>query len=148
MRKQKNPVHRCPSSGIWYYVYLKPDWKLVAECGDTLQHMTYWPRVIVPMLAAHYGLDVVAFNMLMPLSESMPRGRVTSELYGESCTIAHGNDFPSGTFEDEQLAILVKAFKLGHRCEHDKVMIVFEEHETMRPDHKRRLQKIIGKVPY
>lgn len=143
----KNPpgVGRDASDGIWYYVWLKPEWKLYVLYGELIQHADQWRESVVPDIAKHYKIDS---RPLAPLYYSMPRGRVVSERYGEKYRIVHGGDFPSSLGESAEIKSLVGLFGLSNRMILGKVSVEFHEHETMDADHQKRMKKIIGKIPY
>ena len=68
-----------PSSGIWYYVYFKPDWRLeVYRSTDYgfIRHEDAWKNYIVPELAKHYKLTPTQVRDLADAYQGMPRGRV------------------------------------------------------------------------
>ena len=144
-----------PSTGIWYYVWLRPHWKLFVDrepltqhmiYWPLTQHMIYWPQKVVPRLVRHYKLNDASRLELLPLSQSMPRGRVT--YIGDGCyDIYHGAEWPAA-IDRAPIRIIANAFGLRRQYAEFLVMGCFREHEEMRADHKRRLQKIIGKVSY
>lgn len=139
--KRHNPG--ASSSGIWYYVYLDPHWIMMISQNGLDQHMHFWPEKVVPVLQAHYGLNSSDASKLKPLYASMPRGRVVDFQYGSSFEIVHGNDFPSCLSKSSQIKEVKSLFNLPVRTK-DAV----HEHEMMIKDHKKRLQRIIGKVAY
>ncbi|MGD0088561.1 MAG: hypothetical protein ABSE73_01450 [Planctomycetota bacterium] len=143
--RKRNPL---PLGGIWYYLWLRPTWHLCFVTDERVQHMTYWPRVVVPKLQEHYNLSPVEVRSLFVLYAAMPRGRIVSQLYGKEWILAHGGDFPHGLDPDSEIDRLIKQFNLRGQRTTGKLEIVVHEHEMMIPRHKRAIQKIIGKVPY
>jgi len=109
MRQQASAMIKeasAPKDGIWYWVFLKPDWKLVAWAfpardKKNVNHIDLWPKVCQSFLAPHYKWNQSQLNEAMRLPYSMPRGRVTSEVFeenGQTMTyffIRHGSDTPA-----------------------------------------------------
>lgn len=134
--------------GIWYYVWLKPNWHLSVQYGDQVQHYFQWRDIVVPLLVDHYKLSHEQAEKLSPIHTAMPRGRVVGEFYGREFTMAHGGDFPRGQSEQGEIKRLMGVFNLSKMAVLGKVKVITHDHEKMTTDHKKRLQKIIGKVPY
>ena len=96
LRRRLLHEDRRPSEGIWYWVYLKPDWELRVfkntEYGDFLTHVDVWEDYIAPLLAEHYN---VSLKSLINIPYAMPRGRVVKRKDG-TWFLYHGNDAPGG----------------------------------------------------
>ena len=144
--RRKNPpgIGLDASGGIWYYIWLAPKWLRHIERDEMAQHISAWTDRIITMLVEHYELGPNDENKLFALFRSMPRGRVITEGYGESFSVAHGDDFPNELSTIKELDDIVREFGLPLR----KVRFAYQPHETMSSEHKKAIQQIIGKVPY
>ena len=142
----KNPpgISYDATGGLWYYVWLKPNWVFMGTKQEYAQHPAIWAEEILPAIGEHYQLSDGAFEKLFLLFRAMPRGRVMSVNYGQRFRIAHGSDFPSSIGMTQGILQVKHHFGLGRRC----VETEQQEHETMDREHQRTIQKIIGKVPY
>jgi len=149
---------RKPSTGIWYYVYLKPKWVLMtfsdAEYG-ALSHYEAWMKYIVPKLIDHYDIED-NIDDLEDAYRGVPRGRVdvTTDLEmglraegGPKFFLLHGDDFPSGT-KSGQLGKIMSRFNLSHLAARGVVVDKAVDHEKMDPEHQKIVTSIVGEVPY
>jgi len=134
------------TEGIWYYVYLKPDWDLMIERSADAQHVNYWKEKVVPLLLDWYKLDESFRIKLSGLSAAFPRGRVLADDGRHG--IYHGDDFPRGLRLEGEIKRIISGFGLSRYQILKKVDVRFEPHEQMERSQKTKLQKIIGKVPY
>jgi hypothetical protein len=134
------------TEGIWYYVYLRPDWHLMYDLDPNASHLQFWRKTVAPMLMDWYKLDDSARVKLSELSTSMPRGRVllNERRYG----IYHGDDFPKGLSRDGELKKIVSAFGLSRYYILKRVDVCFEPHECMDKKQQTALRKLLGKIPY
>lgn len=151
MSKRRNPAIGNPKGGIWYYVYLKPCWLRLPLFDERAQHMLWWPEHLVGMLVEYYNLEAADARALRPLYAAMPRGRITSKSYRpkDGVYLAHGGDFPRKLgSEASQIREVISEFGLQTIYEAGNVEVIEHEHEMMVKDHQKRIQKIIGKVPY
>jgi hypothetical protein len=162
-RKPARPESREPMTGIWYYVYLHPEWKLETfrtdEYGEGVDHFGAWGTHIVPILRAHYQLDDRTTARLKETAYGMPRGRVdriSPEIYkvGErpgDWVFFHGDDFPSGLVRASQERKLISAFGLSRvaAVNPDKIRFEVSAHEKMIPEEREGIQKLLGiRIPY
>ena len=145
-----------PSEGIWYYIYLKPEWGFLhwkfTEYPTAYDHPKVWVDYVLPVLVKHYKLTDDQTDKLKPLYYSMPRGRINhlAFLPGHSSSgrwvVAHGRDFPLD--EDSELKNIVNAFNLSGLVLWKMVDFEVADHEKMSKRHMEDIQKIIGPVPY
>jgi len=138
-----------PSEGIWWYVWLKPRWRIeafkVTEYGE-LNHSDVWPKYVAPMIAAHYKVPIGSevYNSLAEVYASMPRGRV--EERDGRWVFNYGDDFPVDPKKAQMQ--LPGEFELYRHLLAGKVVFRVSEHEGMIEDDKDIIQRIIGKIPY
>lgn len=147
-------------TGIWYYVYLEPDWRLETwradEHGEDVDHLGVWRTYLVPVLKDHYKLDDRAAERLKGLAYGVPRGRLDqteSEVRGRpgDWVFYHGQDFPSGLTEESERRKLMSAFGLSRLAAKapDKIRFELSKHEQMVPEEKDQLGKILKvAIPY
>lgn len=138
-------VNEEPKEGLWYYVWLKPEWCLHFAFGQ-VGHVFEWRNTVVPALVKHYGLDNSQALAIRDLTYSMPRGRVV--LDGNEVYIGHGNDFPAKTDYDDEMRRIVNEFELGRHLILGRVHVGLESHEKMNKRQQKAVQEVIGKVPY
>lgn len=136
-----------PSEGIWYWVWLRPKWKLTefkkTEYGD-MTHEDAWTRYVSGKIAKHYG---VSNDDLKDAYTGMPRGRVVR--IGKKDVLwvfYHGDDTPI-SFGRAKFQ-LVSRFELRKQASEGQTGFQFHEHETMQEDDMAIVQRSIGKVPY
>jgi hypothetical protein len=153
---------RKPSSGLWYYVYFAPSWKrevFLATAHGSIGHDIAWKDYVVPELMKHYKIaDRDQERALVSAYRGMPRGRVDMSASSNEFRMAgekpnawylfHGDDFPKGLIAESEKSLLVSDFHLTNFAVRDLVEFKFARHETMLPEHKEIVQKIIGHVPY
>jgi hypothetical protein len=150
-----------PSSGIWYYVYFKPDWRLeVYKSSDYgfIGHEDAWKRYIVPELVKHYKLTSAQARDLADAHQGMPRGRVDISastggfrIEGEEpgmWYLFHGSDSPIQRSEKKEMDALISQFNLIGLALRDKVQFKHKGHETMNAEDMETVQKILGPIPY
>lgn len=153
-----------PSQGMWYYLYLKPKWVRVIiksrEYGH-YQHVDFWDKYIVHKLIDYYALSREELNFLSDLSYSMPRGRVSYsgrslsdiEIVGmqeleDTWYMDYGNDIPSPLNPESEKRKLISGFNLTGPANNDKVVFRKVPHEMMIPEEQKKMQELIGHVPY
>lgn len=149
---------RRPSPGIWYYIYLAPEWKRLAfryiEYPKVPDHPTAWQEYVVPALTTHYKLTPEQARQLEDLPYAMPRGRVDltanqpNDPISNKWLMSFGNDFPAGLDVETEKGRLINDFNLANFACRDMVIFTVHEHEKMTLKHKDAIQKIIGPVPY
>ena len=142
------------SVGPFYFVYLRPRWKLYAKPTDseaeTLGHPEFWRQLCTDQFAPHYSIrDERVIIRLRELCYAMPRGRCSQDLRRRKAspalwTIYHGGDFPDGHSNEHWAAAILAAFNMK-KCQ---AQFTFDEHETMQADDQERLQQIVGRIPY
>jgi hypothetical protein len=137
-----------PQEGIWYYVWLKPDWVLLWEYGTFAQHISMWSTRVIPALVEHYELTSEQSKAISGAYTGMPRGRVVSEQYGKKWRVVHGDDFPKGTRKSTEVKQIIGVFGLSSHAITGRVSVEVHEHEKMSGDHKARLRKSLGRIPY
>jgi hypothetical protein len=135
-----------PSEGIWYWVWLKPKWKLMefkaTEYGD-LTHEDAWRRYVSDNLVVHYNIRE-GVDEIKDAYTGMPRGRVAH--VGKKWVFYHGDDTPIN-FAKAKIQI-VSRFELTKQALAGQVEFKFDEHETMQEDDRAIVKKYIGDVPY
>ncbi len=150
-------------TGIWYYVYLDPDWTLLTfrtdDHGEGVDHLGVWGTHIVTLLKAHYKLDDRTAGRIRETAYGMPRGRVdriepdihkVGERPGD-WMFYHGEDFPTGLTEESEHRKLISAFGLSRLAAKapDKIRFEPSKHERMVPEEKALLQKLLNlNIPY
>jgi hypothetical protein len=146
-----------PCVGPWYWVYLRPRWRLFAAPvraeQETIGHPEFWRQIVVGFLAPHYGVtNPRKIEMLAQLCYSMPRGRCAMPMrrpgHPPSWAVYHGGEFPAGSDPENLKRTLLRRFGLTTEAKRGGVRFVLDEHEIMQDDDQRRLQRIIGPVPY
>ncbi|MDP1712424.1 MAG: hypothetical protein Q8K86_08205 [Candidatus Nanopelagicaceae bacterium] len=146
-----------PRIGIWYYLWLKPEWVLKAMPvkigGPGIQHYKVW-SVLAEEAAKHFNLNDEQLRVVARLPYSMPRGRVD---YRDLKTGAaqrrfilyHGNDFPSTLDVAAETRRIIGEFNLTSQLlNHQNVGPQFDEHETMLIKQQEELRKVLGDIPY
>jgi hypothetical protein len=143
-----------PAAGIWYFVWLKPVWKLEVykdtEYGDST-HMDVWAKYVADEIASHYKVDVDkvlgGVDSLRNMYQCMPRGRVFQNLKKE-WILAHGNDFPKKYGVNRAKKQIVSSFELTTLFLMGKARFAFDGHETMDKQERALAAKLLGKIPY
>jgi hypothetical protein len=115
--------------GYWYYVWLRPRWRLCMFTDDGC-HVVAWRKKIVPMLLRHYRrkLNADQLSDLKNAYRAMPRGRLLEMNRGEFM-LAHGRDFPGD--EGVEFDRWVSMLKLTAALSVGKAWSAYQEHETM-----------------
>jgi len=148
-----------PKVGIWYYLWLKPNWKLVMLPSKidekTIPHVKAWFLSFVEDLAEHYKLSEVQKTRLKDVPWCMPRGRVDylnlatgKPLLEGNFNIYHGGDFPSNLSQEGEIKKIISEFDLTSLHLQGRVQVVQNEHEKMDPQHQKEAQAILGPIPY
>ena len=139
-----------PSEGIWYYVYLKPRWRLIVWPFEQYEEMTHpdaWVKYVVPLIIKYYGIksknDV---ENISNLPYSMPRGRCAFSSQ-KIWTLFHGDDFPSELSKEGEHKKIISALGLTKIAldNKEKVVFRFDDHEVMDDLERSQLKKIIKK---
>jgi hypothetical protein len=136
-----------PREGIWYWVLLSSDWKLltwdspVREKRDFL-HVEVWPAIVRSHLVSHYGLSPSEARRATELPYAFPRGRISSESEGKLhyFFVRHGNDtpVPDGLRQVEGRFNLVRHLLEGLAEE------IRDRHETMDRTQNEEMTQLIG----
>jgi len=154
-----------PSSGIWYYVWFNPKWKRVivryTDYGP-YGHPEFWEEYIASKIVEHYKLDRFKLDQVADLCYSMPRGRVervpeagagkiTFTMENEKPGVwymDYGGDIPSGLNAEAEQRRLISEFNLSGFANRELVEFRVVGHEKMLAEHKEKMQKLIGDIPY
>ncbi len=150
-------------TGIWYYLFLHPDWRLETfrtdEYGEGVDHFHVWGRHLVPILKQHYKLDARVSGKLRELAYGMPRGRVdriapeihkVGERPGDG-VFFHGKDFPRALTLESEKRKLISAFGLSRvaAANPDKIRFELARHEKMIPEEQKQVQDLLKvRIPY
>jgi hypothetical protein len=164
-----------PSEGIWYYIYLYPDWELIpvlaTEYGG-YGHEQFWARYLAPKIVDHYELGMgtkiyrdSAIRKIRELHLSMPRGRVSAPpkqkieyagTLGEKGSedpgvwyFDHGNDFPAGMILEDQQKRLISLFNVTGPAISGNVEFREVDHERMSRTQCNQMCEILKiDIPY
>lgn len=156
-RKNLIREDQTPRTGIWYYLWLKPRWKLwtfpYVDVKKAYSHYEVW-QALAEDVGRHYKLTERQVSDLQELPYCFPRGRVdtsdilaTNEL-GEPNTrsdqwfLLHGNDFPLS--KDGEIKKIISLFNLVGPATRDMVKELVVDHEKMVPDHVAKASVILG----
>jgi hypothetical protein len=152
-----------PMVGPFYYVYLKPHWKIVAFAHpsggeESYDHSQLWESVVSMIITKHYGLDKDQSSDIDNLIYCMPRGRVVFQQPKDPkyhttrgrFVIYTGADMPKSINRIKVRKDIMSKFNLLATSldQPERVVFADDEHEVMQEDDKRISQGIIGKVPY
>jgi hypothetical protein len=140
-----------PKDGIWYWVFLKPEWKLVTSAfpvreKKNVNHVELWPKVCQSFLSQHYKWTQSQLNEAMSLPYSMPRGRVTAEALeenGQTMTyffIRHGSDTPAPRTLNE----IVNEYGLSLHLLEGMAEFIHDPEETMVKEEQNAMAVLIG----
>ena len=142
MRKKNPGICEDPCEGIWYWVYLRPEWRFYHSIGK-IGHPAFWREMVAPAIAKHYRLPKKKVAALMEICCSMPRGRVVLWEDGKAY-IGHGGDAPK-IIGDVALKTVISAFGLSRLVIVKRVVVGVEPHEKMEKAHLKKLWELIGK---
>ena len=145
--KQKRTA--LPHAGIWYWVFLAPEWKLftwdfpVRDRIDFL-HVQVWPDLVRNHLRPHYGLSEKAIKAASELPYSFPRGRVTAiaENAAFYLFVRHGNDTPV----PDGLRQVESKFNLARHIMEGLAEEIYDPHETMVAEQRARMEAILAQT--
>lgn len=133
--------------GIYYWVYLKPNWilkSLVDDSFSDLGHPSLWRDLAKNLIAPHYGItNQTLLRELSNIPYSMPRGRLVNinNPQGQRQFIFwNGNDFK---MTDQQKKQLIQVFGLGAEYVNGMVRFSYDDHEIMLPDDVAQLKNIL-----
>lgn len=149
-RRWEAADRRTPSTGAWYFIFLRPRWILLAfrsEGHGETGHSTLWEMNVVKMISEHYGIDpdkVLGIDCVRNAYAGMPRGRVT--LKGRKWIFYHGGDTPVDWGKARKM--LLDRFGLAREAHGGRVEFVFDEHEQMIREDQRTLTLALGSIPY
>ena len=144
---------RRPSAGIWYIIWLKPNWVLRTYSENdfpNVDHFTIWDRALHIEVADYYKINE---KKIQNLTYAFPRGRVvyrnkrgrpvsvsmTSDMTGK-WFLYHGNDSPGGISKWKKK--LITEFNLGGFL--GNITWNYEEHECMQREDVHQMSSIIG----
>lgn len=142
-----------PKNGIWYWVWLKPQWKLLTwafparEKKDEL-HINVWPKIVTSIITPHYGLSQQQATLALELPYSMPRGRVTAEVMedeGKQTTyffIRNGSDIPTPDGKKR----IENDFNLTLHLLEGLAEWIYDSEETMVKAEEEQMSQIIGRM--
>jgi len=147
LRKKRNASGK-PSEGIWYYIWLKPNWKLkVVQSGESL-HLDMWERFVKHEIKDHYKLSDEDIDKIEELTCCMPRGRCC--LVNDHFELYHGDNFPKGRDAEAEKTKLMGWFNLTALYFHDreKVKFIVDPHYGVPQDEKDIAESVLGPIPY
>jgi hypothetical protein len=141
--KKRNIPGVCddPCEGVWYWVYLKPDWRFFHVVGK-IGHPAFWRETAAPSIARHYKLSSSRAWALESLYYAMPRGRVVLWEDGKAY-VGHGGDAPK-LIGDVAIKTVISAFGLSRLMMVKRVVITVEPHEKMERSHVKKFWNLIG----
>jgi len=143
---------RKPKTGIWYYLWLKPKWKLWTYTYEDKHpsHLEAW-QILAEDIANHYNLSDEKLEELKEVPYGLPRGRVDNNIpdfptffTSNKWYILHGDDFPLS--KAGEIKRIVSIFNLVYVVNDVEVKVI--GHEMMDPKHQERIQEILGPIPY
>ena len=147
MQKNIRKTASLPHTGIWYWVFLKPEWKLFTwdfPLKDKIDflHVQVWPDLVRNHMRPHYKLDEDAILAASDLPYAFPRGRVTAVVENGLLYlfIRHGNDtpIPNGLRQVEDKFKLTQHVLLGQGEE------IYDPHETMVAEQRTQMEAILA----
>jgi hypothetical protein len=134
-----------PHTGIWYYLWLKPTWKLwtYPYINRAPGHFEVWP-ILVELIATHYNLKPNETSILKEQYRCFPRGRIDKgDLKNpDKYFICHGDDFPID--KNGEIYKIISIFNLTIPQLHGLVEIVCDAHEKTDPKHINIAKMLIG----
>ena len=148
LRIKRKVASNKPEEGIWYYIWMKPNWKLVDLQGGDNMHGELWQDLVHHRIKDHYKLTLEQVDVLEDASQGVPRGRVVLER--DKYVFYHGGDFPTGKSTDAEKKKLIGLFNLTCFYLEDKnrVEFRFAEHYKMDPDEQEIVKSVLGEVSY
>ena len=141
-----------PSEGIWYIIYLKPNWVLKTykeidfpDCA----HAQMWEDDLSHVVADHYK---VPQKKLASLPYAFPRGRIAnlnpgrgittpSDRYGDKWVVYYGKDLPGG--DGKWKAKILSSFDLSSFI--GRVEWKLDDHEITQEEDVAEMVGLIGK---
>jgi hypothetical protein len=145
--KLLNEESDVPVEGIFYYIWLKPNWQFVSftvNCESCTTHPDLWERIAVPSLIKHYRVKETPFNVvhLNSAFTAMPRGRVVGPSQG--FWIMDYGPLPKTLSENLLRIEVANRFGLTRSRVEGKVkFITDDEHYIPEPQHVSLVRKII-----
>ena len=134
--------------GIFYYVYLKPNWQIVSFSmtkEDAIIHPDLWQRAVVPLLVKHYKIkkDFANNTEFKFAFSAMPRGRVMG--YPDGSWIVDYGPLPKTLPENRVRVEVVNRFGLTRSKLEGKVKFVTnDQHYVPDPQHVSLVEQVIG----
>jgi hypothetical protein len=160
IRKKVMQEDARPSPGIWYYLWLKPEWKrIIVRYTDygPYGHPEFWEEYIAHEILSFYKIEKSKLDQVADLCYSMPRGRV-ERMPDTGIMMAnekpgvwymdYGGDIPSSLNAEAEQRRLISEFNLSGFANRDMVEFRVVNHEKMLGEHKEKLQKLIGDISY
>ncbi|MFH0940181.1 MAG: hypothetical protein V1899_13015 [Planctomycetota bacterium] len=127
--------------GPWYWVYLRPRWKLFTAPAKTpdenIGHPDFWAGQITPVVAEHYSLSEANRRRIANAPYGMPRGRVCQIRPWES-VVYFGADMP------HTLRILNKRLAVENAFKATPAVWRLDEHECMQEADRSLLANVLG----
>jgi hypothetical protein len=147
LRKKRNASGK-PAEGIWYYIWLKPNWKFFSVQNGERMHCEMWERFVKHEIKDHYKLNDEDVDKIEDVLCSMPRGRCN--FVNDRFELYHGDDFPSGKNAETEKTKIMGWFNLTALYFHDrdKVKFVFDPHYKMSQEEKDIVESVLGPIPY
>ena len=130
-----------PHVGIWYYLWLKPDWKLwpYPYINRARGHYEVWPA-LSEIVSNHFHLLPNESSVLQEQYRCFPRGRI--DKIGDKWYICHGGDFPKD--ENGEINTIISRFNLTIPKIRGLVEIKIDDHEKTDPKHVNIAKMLIG----
>jgi hypothetical protein len=150
-----------PHTGIWYYLWLKPQWKLWTypyhDVKKQWSHFEIWQE-LCKTVESHYAVGHI--EEMQELPYCFPRGRVdTSDILttGEQMLrnevkdpvmpaeyyLLHG-DWPSALSPAGELKKIISLFNLIGPANRNLVHVKETKHEMTDPKHVEAMENLIG----
>jgi hypothetical protein len=141
-----------PSEGVWYLIYLKPNWIIRAYKDidyPNVDHVKVWSRDVSHIVAEHYKTSQKEIEMH---PYAFPRGRVVNinpsrkgvptraEMYGDKWAMYFGDDLPGGAAKWK--AKILNEFDLSWTI--GRIEWRYDDHEIRQDEDVRSLSVAIG----
>ncbi len=158
--KEKNLVKEDsrPHTGIWYYLWFKPNWKLWTypfyEGSKQPGHYELW-QVLAEDIGHYYKLTADQISELQEAYMCMPRGRIdntdilANNEFGKPVKtnkwfIFHGGDFPKP--ESAEIRKIISIFNLTGPELHGLTDKRIVDHEKTDGNHVAIAEALIGEI--
>lgn len=138
-----------PHDGIWYWIYLKPNWKLISydfPIKDRIDflHINVWRDLVSNHLAPFYKWNKDVISIAQELPYGTPRGRVSAERIDNLSYffIRHGNDTPIPKGLDQ----IIEKYNLKIQMLEGLAEFIYDPHETMVKEQQQKLRELMNVV--